>query len=656
MDNFGPYQGRHSVDLPTQSPALVIIFGENGTGKTTFLNAVRWCLYGYAKNRLKHSHRLRDLINNDEFDYGSRWSAVSITAVADDGSRVVLRREVRAKGSVASPSDDSDFDVRCDVTLDGRVLPAANFDEVVTQLLPEDISRFFLFDGELLTEYEELVAAESSQQAKRVKAAIEQVLGVPAAVNARDDAAALQEEAVRLHGRESRKHKAAEEASERLEAALDTRDAQKQDLVDLEEMEQLTRDEIAALESDLAKHAAFDADSREFERLGNEIDQLKVAMAAAKVKRVDRVRDLWRDILEPRVSRELARVTAHLENMRAEREADLKRTAREAEIRAMLNDSNCALCGQRLDESHLAECRAELRDIATSAAERPVPPSGSDIQAMVEIADRLRNVAPAGVADGIALLEDEIRKIQSDDLKATQKREMLLKQMSGVDPAAIQKFRHDRDEKNQLLGAIEKQIESQQAEIAASGASVAKAQADIDKANVPELRRLAIQSGLYEALEGLFNQAIDDLIALRREAVAREATEIFRRLAADDGYEGLSINSNYGLSIVGPGGAPVAVRSAGYEQVVALSLIGALNVQAKRRGPVIMDTPFGRLDKTHRANILKYLSTMSSQVILLVHSGEVDPERGDLDPVASHISAQLRITHPTIGTSALEAV
>ena len=60
-------------------------------------------------------------------------------------------------------------------------------------------------------------------------------------------------------------------------------------------------------------------------------------------------------------------------------------------------------------------------------------------------------------------------------------------------------------------------------------------------------------------------------------------------------------------------------RSAGQEQVVALSLIAALNRNARRRAPVIMDTPFGRLDAEHSQNILRFLSEMAEQVFLLVH-------------------------------------
>jgi DNA sulfur modification protein DndD len=36
----------------------------------------------------------------------------------------------------------------------------------------------------------------------------------------------------------------------------------------------------------------------------------------------------------------------------------------------------------------------------------------------------------------------------------------------------------------------------------------------------------------------------------------------------------------------------------------------------------VLDTPFARLDETHRDNILKFLPSESEQVILLIQSGE----------------------------------
>src|SRR5690606_35929867 len=93
-----------------------------------------------------------------------------------------------------------------------------------------------------------------------------------------------------------------------------------------------------------------------------------------------------------------------------------------------------------------------------------------------------------------------------------------------------------------------------------------------------------------------------------------------------------------GLTIVDEKDRDVSLRSAGAEQIVALSLIDGLNQTGRSTGPVIMDTPFGRLDPRHRSRVLQYLPKSANQVVLFVHEGEVDPER-DLMQINSKIGA-----------------
>ena len=60
--------------------------------------------------------------------------------------------------------------------------------------------------------------------------------------------------------------------------------------------------------------------------------------------------------------------------------------------------------------------------------------------------------------------------------------------------------------------------------------------------------------------------------------------------------------------------------------MVALSLIGALHKNAPLRGPIIMDSPFGRLDPTHKANIVRLLPDMAEQSMLLAYTKEIDEQ------------------------------
>jgi DNA sulfur modification protein DndD len=107
-----------------------------------------------------------------------------------------------------------------------------------------------------------------------------------------------------------------------------------------------------------------------------------------------------------------------------------------------------------------------------------------------------------------------------------------------------------------------------------------------------------------------------------RLEVQDEATKIFKRLTSEPDYAGLRINTKYYLQIVDKSDRIIQRRSAGAEQIVAMSLIGALIQCSVKEAPVIMDTPLGRLDSTHRKNIMKWIPEMAEQVMLFVTSTE----------------------------------
>jgi len=84
-----------------------------------------------------------------------------------------------------------------------------------------------------------------------------------------------------------------------------------------------------------------------------------------------------------------------------------------------------------------------------------------------------------------------------------------------------------------------------------------------------------------------------------REEVEKISTEIFLKIRSKEEFKSLEINENFGLSIITENGSILDKsewRSAGEEQIVALSLIGALNKCAHINAPLFMDTPFFDMD------------------------------------------------------------
>src|SRR3954470_999018 len=105
IENFGPYYGKHMIDLGSGDQPLVIIHGDNMRGKTSFLNSIRWALYGVAKDRSGDAMAVRRLVNDDAYEEGNRFVSVTLHIATggngEPGRRYVLRRRRQAVDGVA---------------------------------------------------------------------------------------------------------------------------------------------------------------------------------------------------------------------------------------------------------------------------------------------------------------------------------------------------------------------------------------------------------------------------------------------------------------------------------------------------------------------------------------------------------------------------
>lgn len=655
IENFGPYYGKQSVELGSGDQPLIVVHGENMSGKTSFLNAVRWGLYGYAKDRSGNAMSIRKLVNDDAYREGQRRVAVRLHVKTNDDETVVLRRQRQARLDVPEALADTDFEEVLSVEVGGNVLAQSQFDDIVNSIMPEGISRFFLFDGELLNEYEELVREGGAPAALRVKQSIEMILGVPAATRGRDDIRALREEADRRYRREAKKDSVAAEAAEALESQVGDQEGRLRDQQHLAAQIEASEAELRVLETELKQYDQLSEDAGRLEALRESERQLTDRREQLLADRRGHVGKLWRDALAPRLKHELDR----LERDRTTIEVALRDLSyaehRLAQLQAAVDEKTCKACGQAMPEEAMARTRAELAD--TDRRIELLRPT-ADVTRMQELSGtikHLRDIAPAGVDSAIAQIERELGALKLDSYKNEQKANLLVERLKNVDSQKILEYERKRNALLRHLANLQNEASALAGRIGEGEATIAALRRKLKEKDLPGLRKQKEELDLLEQLEELFEKTIQELIDELRGEVEVQATEIFRALTTDASYSGLQINEMYGLTILDKDSREVAVRSAGAEQVVALSLIGALNRLAIRKGPVIMDTPFGRLDTKHRANILRFVPTLAEQVVLLVHGGELDRER-DLAEIADRIDEEYRIEHPTSGRSELTRI
>ena len=176
FQNFRKYVDT-SINFKKDSNDLHVIVAENGAGKTTFLNAMTWCLYNQEPKIRDNDDALptlnTEVSNNSNKDV--EVASVAITVSADDDSKLIFKRSDFYK----IHSIHSDFyknngkreewiDQEFIVTesQDSEHLVHRQKDEcdlLVASFIPEAIKEFFFFDGEQLENYFLISSAVKNQ-------------------------------------------------------------------------------------------------------------------------------------------------------------------------------------------------------------------------------------------------------------------------------------------------------------------------------------------------------------------------------------------------------------------------------------------------------------------------------------------------------------
>ena len=315
----------------------------------------------------------------------------------------------------------------------------------------------------------------------------------------------------------------------------------------------------------------------------------------------------------------MPQITQRLENLRAEKSramAALQELHWLEKLEESKASKKCSLCGTSLDHSALKCVQDEvtrlklthygdgLSSLLDTVRRADTYEKFNSQEAVVEV--RLRQEAATNAEIAIGELETRINEISAS----------MVGRAYGDYNAKYERWQRLCDE----LKKVESIIDEQDRALREMTDDRTKMQCQLNK--LPDANpALAFKTAVYRFLAELFESAVDGFRDSLRETVGADASEIFKSLTTEQGYRGLMIDENYGLALLDSNGEAVPGRSAGAEQIVALSLIGGLNRAAVREGPVVMDSNFARLDRGHRRNVLRFLPQLGPQVVVLVHSG-----------------------------------
>jgi DNA sulfur modification protein DndD len=617
INNFQIFYGQQTVDLVK---GLYVLHGENGRGKSTFLNAVTWALFGEYLNRQGDPVTPNVMLNRDARDEGFTKFSVELL-LEDSGDKIRVNRTYETQNQAVG--------VQLTVEKNGSMLNQQDGEELLRRIVDREVSRFFLFDGEELRRYEELL---STQTATEVRRSIEHILGLPTLTNAIADLRAVAETFESEATKAARREKGAKQAALKAEQLeTDVKGAQ-DNLKALQTQKADFDHQVLEANAVLQENQASEELLRKKEGVESKIEALREGRKDKEANRQEALRSAWLDVLAVAVKPRVEELASSLAD---EQQRELWKSKAD-EIEAALAGHRCDTCEQELH----GDAETKMRERLTELRNKPQP-SGS----FADLGQKIGKLAAIQATGQVAQAINHDKSIGKDNAKLAQLEQELhdLQQQSqGIPEEELRQAAKKRDNAQQMIGVTNTKIEDATTKLDKAKTDLATARKEAQNAATSkEAATLSKRAKMANDLANVFEQAKDDFRDAMRAKVGTDASALFLKLTAEKAFKGLEISEGYGLATLGPDGKPIPGTSAGQEQIIAFSLIGALSQNATRRPPIIMDTPLGRLGAKHKTNVMKHLTDFGDQVILLVHDDEVSDEI--LNSVRSDIVAEFEL-------------
>ena len=620
LRNYGLFRSATFDLRPTRGPDgalrnIVLFGGKNGSGKTTILEAVRLCLYGIRSRGLRvrrkdyerflraKTHRTRGgtpsptvasvALDFDHVHAGKRQRFKVMRKWHDTGRGVQEHLSLACDGE-----DDLEFDQQ-------------HWEQFLAELIPPGLSQLFFFDGEKI----QALADDGVGDFELVNS-IKALLGLDLTdrlqadlavylrrQNERGDGAAVGDRLVQLQ-------------AELVAANLETR-----------RMHQ----ERAQAEANLAgikkrireTEERVSAEGGSFARLREELLGRRAAAEATRDEVEEQVRALAADVLPfsliPDKCRSLGR-SIRDELARQERQA----AARYLEERVSEVSGAVADLAAPDDEELAHRVRSLLVDRLLPQEEaattnHPVGPelagrllNGIDMAtvdvplAVGELADKL-----AEVSRELTLVQRSLNRAPKDDVL-----EPLLSELANLHTRRTEmRSRADRlEEAIRLKSAeetrLQRQLERERLRLSEAEGAEARTRLTAKVQRAVADFTVALRSLKIDELRRHFRRCFDTLS--RKE-------DLLRDVAVDPETFEVTFSDAAGRSL------EKAELSAGEKQIYAIAMLWALALTSRRPLPFLIDTPLGRLDSDHRANLVReYFPFVSHQVVILSTDTEID--------------------------------
>ena len=613
INNFGVYSGKQNFDLSTKEKKPVILIGAlNGSGKTTFLQAIDFVLYGKFSNffysqKLSYENFLKKNINKNNYDEGAQVELIFFRKYKGKNEKFKISRNWKAIGKKIK----EEFFVFIDDVYDEDI--TKDWDNFVDQILPSRVASLFFFDGEKIEQLADL------EQSKGVlKKAINSLLGLEIVDQLNIDVDEFQKRSVlQLKTNEEKKNinklkKEVDGFEDRIkeidESIVKVEDELAKKAYDIRELNvELSQKGISYYE----KKQEYEKELQVIDEKRTEINDELVKLASGDLpllvvkKELAVMVEQSKSLLENQNKTDSQKKTNDLIDsissfvLKNSKDDKFTKNFEKFVSDKKINDTTILDNENLLPNLNYQDLNSLLNH-NLDTAEKDIKKKINTINKLEEEYEKISQlINKIPTDDEIKPLINKLKEHKKDEAKLTTKKNILDEQRGQINGPLIK-----------INIELKKEYEKKTTQ---------------DLVNLDKKRFVDYSVRIKDVLSTFHVKALDFHIK-RLEKLILECFKSLHR--KKDFIKSIKIDtSTFDLQVFEAKNVQVDtdILSAGERQLLAVAILWGLAKASSSAAPTVIDTPLGRLDSEHRLNLVEqYFPTASKQVILLSTDEEIN--------------------------------
>ncbi len=614
VKDFFRFYGTQYINVSIDSDKNVtVIRGENGTGKTTILNAFYWCFYGDVSDPLSVDRMLNDM-TAAKLNDGDKEEVFVEVIFEDKGVDYTINRRqnyMKKDGKIVLKGEP-ELDVFYSNSI-GNIQNISDPESFFPSIIPKNLRGFFFFDGERIDRLAKIDGKEEIQQA------ILDILGLTNLDNTQEDLQKVKGE----YNKQIKDYIKGSDAelSDKYTSLLSEKENIDGYIKDFKSKLSQARDNYESVNSQLAEHniEVVRKNQEERKELEKEIEKINEKQEELKKGHLEYIAKNFK-LYGIRSGFDQLKELLEEKRAKGELPSDIKVQF----VDDLLERGRCICTTDLVEGTPEYEAVNELKKTA----------GRTELDdAYTRLTSFINYDEGSNFYKEFYVYIKNIEDLQSDKETKENRLKKIRKDLKYYPEEKIRELEDLREELKQDISYFTKQIGKYEHLDANCSAEINKVEEEIRKLklNNSQAERIRKCMDVVSNLEKINKEIRDYFVVTTREDLDKKLKTVFASLATKD-YRMPILTEDFELNIrSSKSNEREEILSRGEGQISSLAFIGSLVSYSREKEesallsdfgggdfPIVMDSPFGNLDSEHTANVAKGINKLAKQVIIIV--------------------------------------